>query len=284
MGSETSAAKRLRREELRDFLRARRARISPADVGLVSSGQRRTPGLRREEVAQLAGVGVSWYTWLEQGRDINVSADVLEAIGRALQLNETERAHLFVLAGLNPPRSHQVRTAPVSPELRRLIDGWNPRPAILRDRYWNLLAFNDATRLVFGYDDSDHNCLTTFFTNARYRDMHTEWAEIAPVVVAAYRADVAYSPADPGFQRVIGELSSASTEFAELWARHDVAAPTQGMKAVRHPEAGDLIFDKTTLALIDQPDWHLEFYNPRPGTGTAERLDWLTRSSALASA
>ncbi len=250
----------------------------------MSVGQRRTPGLRREEVAQLAGVGVSWYTWLEQGRDINASPEVLEAVGRALQLNEAERAHLFVLAGLNPPRVRPVHSTSVSPELSRLIDTWNPRPAILRDRYWNLITFNNATRLVFGYGDTDNNCLTTFFTNARYRDMHTEWEAIAPDVVAAYRADVAYSPADPGFQRIIGQLSSASTEFDELWARHDVAAPTQSMKAVRHPEVGDLVFDKTTMALIDRPDWHLEFYNPRPGTGTAERLDELTRSNTLASA
>nr|WP_242001718.1 helix-turn-helix domain-containing protein [Kribbella steppae] len=154
-----------RREELREFLRARRAAVSPGEVGLPDVGKRRTPGLRREEVASLAGVGVSWYTWLEQGRDINVSGEVLDAISKALRLSEPERSHLYLLAGLNPP----VRSATVgavTEELRRLVDAWSPRPAILRDQYWNLLAINDATRTVFGYDDTDHNCLISFFTNA----------------------------------------------------------------------------------------------------------------------
>ncbi|QLY33803.1 helix-turn-helix domain-containing protein [Nocardia huaxiensis] len=284
MVSESAAAKQLRREQLRDFLRTRRARRTPQELGLISTGTRRTPGLRREEVAQLAGVGVSWYTWLEQGRDINVSDDVLEAVSRALQLSEPERAHLFVLAGLRPPRPHGLPTATVAPELRRLLDSWSPHPAILRDRYWNLLAINDGTRAAFGYDDGDHNCLISFFTNAQYRDLHTEWSAIAPEVVAAYRADAAHAPGDPAFERVISELTTVSPEFAELWARHDVAAPTQAVKAVHHREAGDLIFDKTTMAVIDQPDWYLEFYNPQPGTGTAERLAHLMRGSQLASA
>ncbi|NNH75721.1 helix-turn-helix domain-containing protein [Nocardia uniformis] len=281
MVSESSAAKERRRAELRDFLRTRRARITPGEVGLVTSGTRRTPGLRREEVALLAGVGVSWYTWLEQGRDINVSAEVLDAVGGALRLTEPERAHLFLLAGLRPPRPHEPVTATVGPELRRLLDTWAPHPAILRDRYWNLIGINAGTRAVFGYDDADHNCLVSFFTNARYRDLHTEWSAIAPEVVAAYRADAAHAPGDPVFERVIGELSRASVEFAELWARHDVAAPTQAVKAVHHPDVGDLIFDKTTLAVIDHQDWYLEFYNPRPGTGTAERLATLMRTRTL---
>ncbi|WP_067829578.1 helix-turn-helix transcriptional regulator [Nocardia inohanensis] len=272
MASEAAAAKRVRREELRDFLRTRRARLTPEQVGLVSWGARRTPGLRREEVAQLAGVGVSWYTWLEQGREINVSAEVLEAVGRALRLSERERAHLFVLTGLNPPRAQGITGGEVEPELRRVVESWAPRPAILRDRYWNLLAINDGTRAVFGYGDADENCLISFFTNARYRDLHTEWAAIAPEVVAAYRADVAHAPGDPAFARVIGELSAVSVEFAELWARHDVGAPTRTRKAVRHPEAGELVFDKTTLAVIDHPEWYLELYDPRPGTGTEQRL------------
>lgn len=282
MVSESSAAKERRRAELRDFLRTRRARVTPGDVGLMTSGRRRTPGLRREEVAQLAGVGVSWYTWLEQGRDINVSGEVLDAVGRALRLTEAERTHLYVLAGLRPPRVHGPAGAQVGPELRRLLDSWAPRPAILRDRYWNLLAINDGTRAAFGYDDADHNCLVTFFTNARYRDLHSAWTAIAPEVVAAFRADAAHAPGDPGFDRVIDELSGESMEFAELWARHDVTAPTQSIKAVHHPEVGELVFDKTTLAVIDHPDWYLELYNARLGTGTEERLATLMRRTALA--
>ncbi|MEV4222625.1 helix-turn-helix transcriptional regulator [Nonomuraea sp. NPDC049725] len=275
MTRETPAGKRRRREQLSDFLRARRARLTPGDVGMASAGRRRTPGLRREEVAVLAGVGVSWYTWLEQGRDINVSTEVLDAIARALRLSEPERVHLYLLAGLNPPRPGGGRDTEVSPELRHLLDAWMPRPAILRDRYWNLLAINDATRTVFGYDDVDHNCLVSFFTNARYRGMHVQWESAAPAVVAAFRATTAHFTDDPEFDRVVGELSAASPEFAELWARHEVGSPPQTVKAVRHPEAGDLFFDTTTLAVTDRPHWYLELYNPRAGTGTAGRVERL---------
>lgn len=225
-------------------------------------GRRRTPGLRREEVAVLANVGVSWYTWLEQGRDIRVSPEVLDAISSALRLQDAERRHLYVLAGLNAPHPHAAR-AQVSAELRNILDGWSPRPAMMRDRYWNLIAVNDGTRTLFGYGDDDVNCLVSFFTNARYRGMHVAWASVAPTVVAAYRADAARFPRDPGFATVIDELIDRSPDFAELWARHDVGDSVQAVKAIRHPEAGELFFDVTTLAVVDGPDWYLELYNPR---------------------
>ncbi|WP_067697497.1 helix-turn-helix transcriptional regulator [Nocardia jejuensis] len=281
MVSGTSVAKQRRREQLRDFLRTRRARIGPDEVGLVSAGTRRTPGLRREEVAQLAGVGVSWYTWLEQGRDINVSAEVLDAVSRALRLTEPERAHLFLLAGLRPPRAGDSSAATVPAELRGVLDSWAPRPAVLRDRYWNLLAVNDGARIVFGYDDTPHNCLVTFFTDPRFRALHPEWSAMAPDLVAAFRADAAHSPGDPIFARLVTELSSASPEFAELWSRHDVATPTPVIKVLHHPEVGTMSFDKVTLTVVDHPDWYLELYNPTPATPTAERLNELTRRSLL---
>ena len=284
MTSEPPAVTRRRREQLRDFLRIRRARLTPGDVGMAAVGRRRTPGLRREEVAVLAGVGVSWYTWLEQGRDIHVSAEVLDAIGGALRLTESERAYLYLLTGLNPPRAGGAHGAEVTPELRHLLDAWMPRPAVLRDRYWNLLAINDATRTVFGYGDTDHNCLISFFTNARYRSMHVPWASVAPAVVATFRADAAHSPDDPEFGRVVEELSAVSSEFAELWARHEVGAPTQAVKAVHHPEAGALFFDTTTLAVADRPDWYLVLYNPRPGTGTGHQLERLLHGRLAAPA
>ncbi|MFI6506497.1 helix-turn-helix transcriptional regulator [Streptosporangium sp. NPDC050855] len=284
MTSEPPAATRRRREQLGVFLRTRRARLTPGDVGMAVAGRRRTPGLRREEVAVLAGVGVSWYTWLEQGRDINASAEVLDAIAGALRLDEPERAHLYLLAGLNPPRARVTRDAAVTPELRHLLDAWAPRPAVLRDRHWDLLAVNDAARTVFGYGDTDHNCLITFFTSARYRDAHVHWEAVAPLVVAAFRADAAHAPGDPEFDRLVGDLSAVSAEFAGLWARHDVGHPAQTVKAVRHPEAGDLFFDMTPLAVTDHPGWHLELYNPRPGTGTADRLERLPHARLAAPA
>ncbi|MHC9291384.1 helix-turn-helix transcriptional regulator [Mycobacterium sp. LTG2003] len=265
----------MRREQLSDFLRTRRARLKPADVGLVDGGRRRTPGLRREEVALLAGVGTSWYTWLEQGRDITVSSSVLDAISTALRLTESERAHLYALAGTNPPPAAGVRDSAVTPELRHLIDAWSPRPAMLQDRYWNLLAVNDATQQAFGYRETDRNCLVTFFTNSHYRDMYVHWAAAAPGVVAAFRADAALYPGDSAFGRIAQDLSAISPDFEKLWQQHDVGPHLQAIKAVHHPEAGELVFDKTTLAVTDHPGWHLVLYNPRPGTGTADRLDRL---------
>ncbi|MGI5169120.1 helix-turn-helix transcriptional regulator [Spirillospora sp. CA-253888] len=260
-----------RREELRDFLRTRRARLTPADVGMPEAGRRRTPGLRREEVAVLAGVGVSWYTWLEQGRDIKVSGDVLDAISRALRLDGREREHLYLLAGLNPPIAEVAPAVPVTPELQRLLDAWSPRPGYVRDRYWNFLAINDAAREVFGYGDTDHNCMVSFFTNVRYRALHAEWQAAAPGVVGRFRADAARYPDDPEFDRLIGDMLATSPEFAELWARHEVGGESQVRKAIRHPETGDLVFEATRLPLPDRPGHDLVLHNPLPGT--LERLE-----------
>lgn len=275
MASESSTLMRPLREQLRDFLRACRARLTPGDVGMATVGRRRTPGLRREEVAALAGVSVSWYTWLEQGRNINVSAEVLDSISQALCLSAPERVHLYLLTGLNPPYMGAPRGTAVTPELLNVLDAWTPGPALLLDRYWNIVAINDAAQTVFGYRDTDRNCLISFFTNPRYRRMHAHWASVAPGVVAAFRADAAHSPDDPEFARVVDELSVVSPEFAELWTRHEVGAHVQAVKAVHHPELGDLIFDKTTLAVVDKPDWRLELYIPRQGTGTRDRLERL---------
>lgn len=275
MSDPRSPARDRRREELRDFLRSRRARVSPADVGLPDAGRRRTPGLRREEVAVLAGVGVSWYTWLEQGRDIKVSHEVLDAVARALLLDPAETAHLYRLSGLNPPQAPAAPSVPASPGQRRLLDAWLPRPGYIRDRHWNFTAVNDAARAVFGYGDTDHNCLVSFFTNPRYRVVHRHWEQAASDVAAGFRADAARHPEDPEFDRIARDLAAVSPEFAELWARHDVGEHTEAEKAVDHPEAGTLVFDATLLPLPGHPGHHLILHDPRPGTGTLERLEEL---------
>jgi len=158
--------------ELREFLMSRRARISPAEAGLPDGGaRRRTPGLRREEVAVLAGVGVSWYQWLEQGRDITVSPQVLDSVGRVLRLSSTERRHLYVLAGLNPPAPEvDPGDADMCAGLRRLIDAWMPYPAHIMDRYWNTIMYNDAAGMILGMRPGlVQNCLIAFFTDPIYR-------------------------------------------------------------------------------------------------------------------
>ncbi|MFI6764577.1 helix-turn-helix transcriptional regulator [Streptomyces sp. NPDC050355] len=264
-------ARRRRSAELREFLRSRRARLTPGDVGMPGGGGRRTPGLRREEVAVLAGVGVSWYTWLEQGREINVSADVLDAVARVLRLDGAEREHLYLLAGLNPPQSPPAARE-ISPQLLRVIDGWLPRPAYVIDRHWHLAAVNRAARVVFGYGEDDHNCLVSFFTNARFRSEICHWEDAARAIVGQFRADAARYPDDPEFGRMAADMCAASPAFAEVWAEHPVGTATEGTKALAHPAGGELVFEYTALPLADLPGHRLLLYTPAAGTGTEARL------------
>ncbi|MEU4509763.1 helix-turn-helix transcriptional regulator [Nonomuraea wenchangensis] len=270
-------ARQRRSAEIREFLRSRRARLTPHDVGMPAGPGRRAKGLRREEVAVLAGVGVSWYTWLEQGRDIHVSSGVLDAVARVLRLDAAEREHLYLLAGLNPPQA-EPSDRPVSPELRRLIDAWLPSPAYIIDRHWNLVAVNRAAHLVFGYTDHDHNCLVTFFANARFRSSLSHWEDVARAIVGQFRADAARYPGDLEFGRLAADMCAASPSFAEIWAEHPVGNATEGVKVVHTPEAGELTFDYRSLSLPDLPGHRLMLHTPRPGTATETRLSELLAS------
>jgi transcriptional regulator with XRE-family HTH domain len=264
-----------RRDQLKEFLRGKREALTPADAGMPAGGRRRTPGLRREEVAVLAGVGVSWYTWLEQGRDIKVSDAVLDAVARALKLDETERAHLYVLAGLNPPDPAGRPGAPVSEQLRAVLDAWMPNPAHVLDRHYNLVAMNDAARWVFGFDGDVRNCMVAFFTHPIYRGRFTEWHEFAPDMVADFRASAARYHDDPLFGQIAEELCGASAEFAELWARPEVRSRSQGIKAITHPEAGDLVFEYSLFRLPDRADLNVVLHTPHPDTDTKAKVESL---------
>jgi MmyB-like transcription regulator ligand binding domain/Helix-turn-helix domain len=272
----SSAGGAARRAELRAFLTARRARVSPAEAGLPAGPRRRTPGLRREEVAVLAGVGVSWYQWLEQGRDITVSPQVLDAVVRVLRLNDSERRHLYVLAGLNPPLPSGSQGQPIGADLLRLIEAWMPKPAHITDRYWNLIAANDAARLVLGFEADDHeNCLSSFFIKERYRSRYEAWIELAPKVVANYRAAMSAHIGDSGYAAVVDDLLERSPEFAEIWQRHDVCSRGILMKTMVHPTAGQLVFESSQLRLAERPDLSITLHNPCPGTDTARKVERL---------
>jgi transcriptional regulator with XRE-family HTH domain len=267
------AASSRRREQLKEFLRAKRAALTPADVGLPTAGRRRTAGLRREEVAVLAKVGVSWYTWLEQGRDIKVSPTVLDAIARALLLDEAERAHLYVLAGLNPPEPTGKPGTPVNDHLKAVLDAWMPNPAHVLDRHYDLMAMNDASRSVFGFDDDVRNCMVAFFTHPIYRGRFTSWHEFAPDMVADFRASAARYPDDPAFDKIANDLRATSPDFARLWARSEVRFRSQGIKAITHPKAGDLVFTYSLFRLPDRPDLNVVLHTPDPTTDTRRKLE-----------
>ncbi|WP_069886711.1 helix-turn-helix transcriptional regulator [Streptomyces luteocolor] len=278
------ASKARRLGELREFLMSRRARVSPAEAGLPDGGaRRRTPGLRREEVAVLAGVGASWYQWLEQGRDISVSPQVLDSVARVLRLSGAERRHLYVLAGLNPPRPEVARDDQAMCEgLRRLIDTWMPQPAHIMDAYWNCVMYNDAAAAVLGMrSETSDNCLLTFFTDPIYRARASSWERNAPQVVAMYRAACSELPEDDGFAAVVEEARAVSAEFAELWERRDILPGGQVAKEIEHPLVGTLFLESTQLKVPARPDLTIVLHTPMPGAGadagvdTAGKLAWL---------
>lgn len=275
---ENTDAKAHRLAELREFLMSRRARVTPAEAGLPDGGaRRRTPGLRREEVAVLAGVGVSWYQWLEQGRDIKVSPQVLDSVARVLRLSPAERRHLYVLAGLNPPAPE------VDPEaldmcagLRRLIDAWMPFPAHIMDAYWNTVMYNESASIVLGMrPEAPRNCLLSFFTDPLYRSRAGDWEELAPQVVAQFRAACSECPDDEGFRAVVEEAKAASPEFAALWERRDIKPGGQHRKTVEHPVAGPLVLEATQLRVPARPDLVIVLHTPLAEADTAAKLEWL---------
>ncbi|MFF4341989.1 helix-turn-helix transcriptional regulator [Kitasatospora sp. NPDC001540] len=269
---------RARRPELREFLRSRRARITPEMAGLPAAPRRRGQGLRQEEVAVLAGVGASWYQWLEQGRDIVVSAQVLDAVARVLRLDSAERRHLYALAQLNPPPPDPAPRPEYCEGLQRLIEAWEPRPATVLDRYWNHVAWNESARLSLGLEGADRNCLVGFFRQRSQRRGAASlaaWERVAPLVVAAFRAAAADHPGDPGFAEVVAELRRTSGEFAQLWARQEVRELAAVVNEVEHPVVGTLTFESTQLRMPAQPGITLVLYNPVEGTETAQKVRWL---------
>ena len=276
--AEDAALKSHRLQELREFLMSRRARVTPAEAGLPDGGaRRRTPGLRREEVAVLAGVGASWYQWLEQGRDISVSPQVLDAVSRVLRLSNAERRHLYTLAGLNPPAPE------VAPEvrdmrdgLRRLIDTWMPYPAHIMDRYYNCVMYNDAATIVLGMrPENTQNCLVDFFTDPLYRGRSRTWERNACTVVAQFRASCAAAPDDEGFQELLARLKAASGEFAELWERRDIQDAGQIRKELDHPMVGLLAIESTVMKVPARPDLTVVLHTPLPEVNTVAKLEWL---------
>ncbi|MBB5083611.1 helix-turn-helix transcriptional regulator [Nonomuraea endophytica] len=228
------------RRELGDFLRTRRERLSPGSVGLPATGRRRTPGLRREEVAVLAGVGVTWYTWLEQGRPINVSTQVLRAVGRALRLDEVETQHLRRLAGVRTPLADPVVCDPaLLAAFQPVLDKLDPFPACLQTRLFDVVAYNRAYRHLFTDMDlipsGERNCAVQFFTDPDWRSRYVDDDIVATRMVARMRA-VAGAGTDAS--SVVGRLLEQSDEFARLWSRHDVLLQHYEVKRLESPLVG----------------------------------------------
>jgi transcriptional regulator with XRE-family HTH domain len=272
-----------RHHELAEFLRSRRARVSPEQVGLRGGTRRRTPGLRRGEVAQLAGVSPEWYTWLEQGRDIHVSVQLLESLARVFNLDANERAHLFLLALRQPPPVDTYTPPTISPALQRFLDQLGLTPACAVDARLNVLACNAPFRLIFGdypnASEQNQNLIWRLFTKP-HTSHSAEWEELLRIYVAQFRAEYGRFINDPWWAKQIDDLSQISPKFRELWARHDVLNVTEGWKKLHHPVEGELIFDFLIVQTVDASGLRLLIHTPRTGSGTAEKIERLLAAEA----
>ncbi len=265
-----------RTQELGDFLRTRRGRISPEQVGLPSGGRRRTPGLRRAEVAQLASVSVDWYTWLEQGRPISVSIQVLESLVQALQLNANEREHLFFLARQQPPPENAAPRETVSTTLRHFLDQFNLSPTFAIGARWDIVAWNEAARLVL-YDFPhlslrERNVIWRTFTSDEQRRLVVDWEKHARRILAQFRTSYGRFPGDPYMTTLIDDLLAASPEFRAWWPDHEVLRGPEGVKKLNHPKVGELAFEHLMFQVYDEPDLKVVVYTPLQEGETAARI------------
>jgi transcriptional regulator with XRE-family HTH domain len=271
--------KKKRLKELSSFLKTRRARISPGQVGLTEGIRRRTPGLRREEVAQLAGVGVTWYTWIEQGRDVQVSVQVLEGIARALKLNWDERKHLFSLADQSPPNDPIYPQEIVSPLLLQALNQFGSNPAYITGQRWDLLAWNQSACAVFGdfelLSPRERNILWFVFMNENLRQILVDWETHARLVLAQFRINYSRSVGDPWFAELINTLEAASSEFRLWWKEHDILGRTDGQKEIDHPLVGRLALNYVVFKVADSPNLEVVMYLPLPESDTALKLQRL---------
>jgi transcriptional regulator with XRE-family HTH domain len=265
-----------RREELADFLRNRREAIRPEDVGLPPGGRRRTPGLRREEVAQLAGVGTTWYTWLEQGRDVRASASVLEAISGALELTPAEHAHVMLLGRGEEVTPGRAPKETIDPTIKRMVEAMSDGPACVTGRRFDFLAWNDAHVAVVGdpaeLPEGRRNLLWRIFMDPAMRKQLPDWQQGARRLVARFRAEAARHVGDPDFEDLISALQEGSPEFRKWWDLHEVATSGVGRKVIHHPKVGKLVFEHAVFRPQEAPEQRLVLYSATAQEKTPEKL------------
>ncbi|HEV2661767.1 MAG TPA: helix-turn-helix transcriptional regulator [Ktedonobacteraceae bacterium] len=266
------------RTELANFLRIRRSQMSPAEAGLPRTARRKTAGLRREEVAQLAGVGVTWYTWLEQGRDIHVSTQVLDSLAQTFRLTPAEKAHLFLLAGQASPAHPVPQREHVNPFLYQFLEHMGSNPVYITGRRWDVLAWNRAACQAIAdfatMQPEERNIMHLVFTNEEYRRRCVDWEGVAQHVLAQFRASSSQYHHDAHFDALILELQQRSPEFARWWSRHEVQGRQTGRKEFIHPVVGSLVLEHSTFQIEDSPGLKIVVYLPACEE-TARRLEQL---------
>jgi transcriptional regulator with XRE-family HTH domain len=267
--------------QLGSYLRDRRARLDPAALGF-PAGRRRTPGLRREEVALRANISPTWYAWLEQGRGGGPSADVLDRIARALMLTDVEREHLFLLGLGRPPEARYRKAEGVTPRLQRVLDVLNPSPALVRTATWDVVAWNRAASVgLMDYGalpPEERNMLRFIFLDPRARAAQYDWESVARLALSAFRLDSARAGAAVDVEHLVDELCRLSPEFKLMWRDNDPpgGGHADGVKHVRHPVLGPIAFEYSAFAVDGRPDLILAVYNPATPED-AERIASLAR-------
>ena len=256
------------------YLKDRRTTLDPAAFGFPRE-RRRTPGLRREEVAQRANISPTWYTWLEQGRGGAPSADVLDRIARALMLTEVEREHLFLLGLGRPPEVRYRKDEGVTPRLQRVLDALQPSPALIRTATWDVIAWNRAATVMLtdygSLPPERRNILRFIFLDPRVRAAQYDWESVARFVVGAFRVDAARAGAAAEVEPLVDELCRLSPEFRAMWRDNDVRSHGEGVKHIRHPILGPIAFEYSAFAVDGRWDLSMVVYNPAT-PADAERI------------
>ena len=263
------------------YLKDRRAKLDPAAFGFPPE-RRRTPGLRREEVAQRANISSTWYTWLEQGRGGAPSAEVLDRIAQALMLTDVEREHLFLLGLGRPPEVRYRKDEGVTPRLQRVLDALEPSPALIRTAIWNVIAWNRAATVMLtdygSLPPEQRNILRFIFLDPRVRAAQHDWDSVARYVVGAFRVDAARAGAAAEVEPLVDELCRLSPEFKALWRDNDVQRHSEGVKQIRHPVLGPIAFEYSAFAVDGRPDLTMVVYNPAT-PADAEKISSLSGSA-----
>lgn len=265
---------------LGEFLRARRGQVSPESAGIPSYGTRRVPGLRREEVATMAGVSIDYYIRLEQGREKSPSAQVLDALSQVLRLDDDARLHLYRLAGLIPGTERVVLPERVDPELLRLMELWPDTPALILGRAYDVLAGNALAYALFDGFRQGPNLMRKVFLDPEARSFYPDWDLVARNTVAGFRVLQGRTPHDARIREVIAELSRDSPEFVELWERHEARGKRLESKRFHHREVGELTLNIHAFDVRSAPGQELIVYHPEPGSRSAEALALLGTLSA----
>ncbi len=263
------------------YLKDRRAKLDPAAFGFAPE-RRRTPGLRREEVAQRANISPTWYTWLEQGRGGAPSADVLDRIARALMLTEVEREHLFLLGLGRPPEVRYRKDEGVTPRLQRVLDALEPCPALIRTATWDVVAWNRAATVMLtdygSVPPEERNVLRFMFLDPRVRAAHYDWDSVARFVVSAFRVDAARAGAAAAVEPLVDELCRLSPEFKAMWRENEVLSHGEAVKHIRHPILGRIAFEYSAFAVDGRSDLSLLVYNPA-SPADSEKITSMVRSA-----